>query len=99
MPRNLFAGAALKRCWRAAWRKPSLDTFRACLNGRLLAGSRPGTCEAMLPFDAKRSGFVLGEGAAVLVLESLEHALRRNAPIWAEFTGYGSASRRLKERG
>src|SRR2546429_6626700 len=67
----------------------SLDTFRACLNGRLLAGSRAGASEEMRPFDATRSGFVLGEGSAVLVLESLEHALDRNANIWAELTGYG----------
>lgn len=67
----------------------SLDTFRACANARLLAGSRPGAADAMLPFDAGRSGFLLGEGSAVLVLESLPHALQRRAPIWAEFTGYG----------
>jgi 3-oxoacyl-[acyl-carrier-protein] synthase II len=67
----------------------SLDIFRTCLNARLLAGSRAGASEEMRPFDSERSGFVLGEGAAVLVLESLEHALARNANIWGEFTGYG----------
>jgi 3-oxoacyl-[acyl-carrier-protein] synthase II len=72
---------------------PILPTMVASFTTmRGLAGDNEHPERACKPFDARRDGFILSGGAAALVLESLDHALARRAPIVAEVIGYGNSA-------
>lgn len=73
----------------AALTEISLASFG---NATALSTRNDEPARASRPFDADRDGFVMGEGAGILILESLSHALRRNARIYAEVIGYGASS-------
>lgn len=61
-------------------------------NATALSTRNDDPTKASRPFDANRDGFVMSEGAGIVILESLTHAIRRNARIYAEVIGYGASS-------
>ncbi len=65
------------------------DIFWGAYRSGILSGSSNGNIEISAPFDKRRNGFIIGEAAALLVIERLEDALERNARIYAEIKGYG----------
>jgi beta-ketoacyl-acyl-carrier-protein synthase II len=79
----MFAGAAEAPITPVTFGAFDVVNVLSCRNDNPQGASRP--------FDNKRDGFVLSEGAGILILEELNHALRRNCPIYAEVVGFGTS--------
>jgi 3-oxoacyl-[acyl-carrier-protein] synthase II len=82
---DLMLAGGVEECFSCVLNPAAFDAIRA------LSKRNDEPERASRPFDRLRDGFVLGEGAAVLVLETLEHATARNARIYAEISGVGMA--------
>ena len=76
----IFAGGVEEFC---------IQTFLGFYKIGFMSGTAEGSEAISCPFDKRRNGIILGEGASFLVLEDLDHALERNARIYAEILGFG----------
>jgi 3-oxoacyl-[acyl-carrier-protein] synthase II len=79
--RTIFTGGVEEVCE---------ESFRGFMKNKMLSDSQGGNLEACKPFDAERNGFILGEGAGVIIIEDIDYALANNRNIYGEIIGYGT---------